>query len=394
MTSLEAMPARAGLTAANGAMGRWSVSVASSVEEASRAWLSLQVSGAATPYQTLGWQRAAFATLHADDRAAIVTLKDRAGRTMLLLPLAIRRKAGVAIASFPAGKHANYNMPLFNADGVAGIAAEELSGVLAEAARQAGIDLYALRNQPFEWTGQRNPLAMLPHQSAASSGWRAALSEDGEAYIAGLMSSESRKKLRHKERKLAELGPVTYAEAVTPDEARGVIAAFLRQKHERFATLGIDNPFSDDAVVRFLDCVAAQPLAAGAPAPVSLFAMMAGTRILAVFAGAVHAGRFSGMFTSFDPDPAVSRFSPGDLLLLNLVKTMCARGLSGFDLGVGDAAYKTNYCPIAEPLFDSILPMTLKGRAAALALATGLRAKTALKRHEALARPVRRLLRR
>jgi hypothetical protein len=33
------------------------------------------------------------------------------------------------------------------------------------------------------------------------------------------------------------------------------------------------------------------------------------------FVGAVDARRFSGMLTSFDPDPALARFSPGDLLL-------------------------------------------------------------------------------
>jgi CelD/BcsL family acetyltransferase involved in cellulose biosynthesis len=218
--------------------------------------------------------------------------------------------------------------------------------------------------------------------------------QDADAFVGSIMSAESRKKLRNKERRLADFGPVTYAEAVTPAEARCALAAFLAQKKARFAALRIDNPFEDKAVLAFLDAAAAQPLGEGPPAPISLFAMMVGERILAVFGGIMHGGRFAGMFTSFDPDPAVAKFSPGDLLLLNLVKTMCARGLATFDLGAGDAAYKTNYCAIEEPLFDSFLPMTLKGRAAALAMASGQKAKAALKRHAALARPIQRLLRR
>jgi CelD/BcsL family acetyltransferase involved in cellulose biosynthesis len=392
MTSLDALPARPAPRAAATESARWSVTTSSDIEAMSRAWLSLEMSGLATPYQTLGWQRAAFAALHPAGRPCLVALRDRGGRIEALLPLVVERVRGVGIASFPGGKHANCNMGLFTEAAAAALSVEDIHAALHAAARQVGIDIFVLRNQPEAWRGVANPLLRLPHRPATSSAWRADLTADGDAFIASIMSSESRKKLRHKERRLGELGPIAYAEAMTPAEAEGVLQSFLRQKEQRFAQMGIRNPFAEEEARRFLDLACVQPLAEGPPAPVSLFAMTAGTRILAVFGGVIHAGRFSGMFTSFDPDPAVSKFSPGDLLLMNLVKTMCARGLSTFDLGAGDAAYKSDYCPIREPLFDSFLPMTLKGHAAALALAGKQRAKALAKGHAALLAPVRKLL--
>jgi CelD/BcsL family acetyltransferase involved in cellulose biosynthesis len=393
MTSLEALPASMRLAdRASAAAEGWRIETASDLNAVSRAWLSLEISGLATPYQTLGWQRAAFSTLHAGDRPLIGSAKDAAGRTLLLLPLVLSRRAGVTIARFPAGKHANANMPLIAEDYAKAIDAAALGSMLSQVAQDCGIDLFDLRNQPFTWNGHDNPLALLPHRRAASSAWRADLMADGDAFIASLMSSESRKKLRHKERKLAELGPVRFAEASTHAETQTVLEEFLRQKAVRFAALGLANPFVEPAVLAFLRAAAVDPLRDGPLAPVSLFSMMAGERILAVFGGVIHAGRFSGMFTSFDADPAVSKFSPGDILLLNLLKTMCARGLTRFDLGAGDAAYKTDYCRIEEPLFDSLLPMTWRGRAASLAFATAGAAKRMAKRHPALAAPALKLI--
>jgi CelD/BcsL family acetyltransferase involved in cellulose biosynthesis len=395
MTLTETMSRRFATPAAGRASNsRWRVDVAADVESVSRAWLSLEVSGLSTPYQTLGWQRAALAALHAGETPCIIAIRDLAGETQAVIPLVIARRGGFRIASFPGGKHANYNMGLFTERASAELTAGDMRQVLARAAKAAGIDLYAFRNQPETWRGLGNPMARLPHQRAASAAWRADLSPDADAFLASLMSSESRKKLRHKERRLGEIGPVSYVEAATQDEARAMLSAFLLQKKDRFAAMRIRNPFEDPAALAFLDSAAVEALVDGPPAPVTLFGLKVGERVAAVFGGIVHGGRFSGMFTSFDAAPDLGRHSPGDLLILHLVKTMCARGLTAFDLGVGDAAYKSDYCRVREELFDSVLPMTLKGRIAAFAMASGLKLKTAIKGRAALAAPLKRLLKR
>lgn len=393
MTLLDTMSRRVAPPAADEAIGQgWRVEMSSDLDGSSRGWLSLEVSGLATPYQTLGWQRAALGALHPGSKPLVMTLRDKRGATIGLLPLVVTRRAGVAVAAFPGGKHANYNMGLFTPDAARTLTATSMKAVLREAAAQAGIDLLAFRSQPLEWGGIRNPMSLLPHQMSASGAWRADLVADGEAYIASIMSSESRKKLRHKERKLGELGQVSYMEAATPADARELLAAFCVQKKARFKAMGIANPFDAPEVLTFLNQAAVLPLADGPPAPLSLFALKIGERVAAVFGGVIHGSRFSGMFTSFDASPDVSRYSPGDLLILHLVKTMCARGLTTFDLGVGDAAYKSDYCPVREDLFDSFLPMTIKGGAAAAVLSAAYRLKAQAARHKNVLKPLLRLV--
>ena len=86
------------------------------------------------------------------------------------------------------------------------------------------------------------------------------------------------------------------------------------------------------------------------------------------------------MMTSFDADPDVSRFSPGDLLLQHLVRDQTARGRQSFDLGVGEARYKASICDETIELVETMLPMTLRGRAYG-AVRVGLtRAKRRIKR--------------
>ncbi len=340
-------------------------------------WRVLQTNGLATPYQTFDWVRA-WADAFSESsgfKPLAVTCHDSRGRMVALLPLCVQTRNGVTSAHFIGGKHANMNMGLFDMSAMHGLSAADLRFVLRVAADRHAIDFFHFENQPRLWDRRDNPLLLLPHQASASSAWKTALQPDGDAMIQSLMSSESRKKLRHKERKLGEVGAVTYHEARNAAEAEAVLAAFYTQKADRFRAMGIADPFADREVRAFLHAGATTGLSEGTQA-ISLHAMRVGERIVSVFGGAIHQGRYTGMFTSFDGDPAVSRFSPGDLLLLNLIRMMCARGLTTFDLGTGDARYKTDYCSVEEPLFDSVLPITIKGRMAA----TGLRLAVGLKR--------------
>jgi CelD/BcsL family acetyltransferase involved in cellulose biosynthesis len=68
------------------------------------------------------------------------------------------------------------------------------------------------------------------------------------------------------------------------------------------------------------------------------------------------------MATSFDMDSEVARTSPGEILLIDLIKLQCQAGITSFDLGVGEARYKTTICDERDELVDSFLPVTLKGR--------------------------------
>lgn len=335
------------------------------IEAAEPLWRRMEADPAAraTPYQRLAWVRAYAADMAGTEGFAprIVVLRDRAGCPRLLLPLAIGREAGCRVARFIGGRHANFHMPV--AVEPRGLDPAEVRGALAAAGRALGLDLFAFSLQPVAWDGVANPLAAggLP---SASDAYGTSLDGDAEATARRIFSNDARKKLRNKEKRLVEIvGPIEHRRPASADEVDRTLDAFHAFKAARFAEQGLANPFADPAVGAFLRTACLAGLSEGRPA-VELHALVAPSdeRILAIYAGAVDARRFSAMLTAFDSDPQVSRYSPGDQLLLRLIQDQAARGRSAFDLGVGEAEYKARICDTVIPLAESVLPVTVRGR--------------------------------
>lgn len=354
-------------------------------------WLTLQAQGVATPYQTFDWARCWAETAGASlgVEPMLVAGSDQRGRVVAILPFGVHRRAGLTIASFLGGKHANLNLGLFDRTVMGRMRRVDVELLLRQAAGLRGVDVFKLEQQPLTFAGVANPMALLPRQPSSSSCWRTTLGGDAEALIRRLRSGESLKKLRSKARKLGEFGPVSHFEAQGEAEIDALLAAFLSQKAVQFAKLGVADPFADPAIQAFLR--AASRPSSGRRAPVTLVALKAGERITAVFGSVTHRGRRSGMFISYDADPDLARHSPGDLLLLEVLRSSCAAGLSIFDLGAGDGAYKKECCPEEEPLFDTLVPMTTRGSVAVLALYSALAAKRAAKASPLASRAVERL---
>lgn len=235
--------------------------------------------------------------------------------------------------------------------------------------------MFILANQPEVWEGNANPLFALPHQPSPSNCYATQLQPDSEAFHRERLSADTRKKLRWKRKKLEELGTLTLLTARTEDEARRILEAFFAQKLQRFDDKNISSGFdSPEARAFFERCCVSR--IGRRDASVELHALLAGDRIVATYGGGLHRNRFHCMFNSFELDPAISRFSPGDILLSLLIESKCRQGLKTFDLSIGEARYKNTWCDHQERMFDVILPVTAKGAA----FAFGEKAKRAVKR--------------
>ncbi|WP_147044956.1 GNAT family N-acetyltransferase [Methylobacterium gnaphalii] len=344
----------------------------------------------ATPYQRFDWVASFVRGLEVQDRLRVLVLRDEAGRPAMLLPLLLSRMRGLTVARVAGAKHANYHMPLYASRQAAGLFAEEVEAALVAAGREAGIDAYALDHQPRFWDGIANPLST-KGAPCASDAYGLMLGPDAEATVKRAFSGDARKKLRAKERKLVEaLGPVDYVQATTPETIVAILDAFYEQKRSRFTMMGIANPYADDDVRRFIAAATAPGQARPA---IELHALIAKNdgRVLATFGGAINDNRFSGMWTSFDPDPEIGRFSPGDLLLHHLINQQTSAGRRAFDLGVGEARYKSSICDETIELVEVLIPVTLRGHLFAQATDAALRLKRRIKRSPRLWQAVSRL---
>jgi CelD/BcsL family acetyltransferase involved in cellulose biosynthesis len=351
-----------------------SVSVHTSLDAPLSAWRELAATAEMTPYQSPDWILPWLDTVGASLGIAplIVVARDDAERPVALLPLGLEKQGSLRVASFLGAKDSNFNMGLFKPGSV--WSRETLTELLrrAAAASDSPVDLFAFRNQPREWQGTANPLMALSGQASPSFAYKTALVRDPEAFIKAHLSRDTRKKLRQKMNRLRALGAVSVIEARSPAERTEILDAFEAQRTERNRAAGIGAE-ALPALRGFLDRTVGQD------GPVTFFGLRCGNRIVATLGGLRHAGRFSGMLTSFTAEADVARASPGELLLAEVMRQHCAAGFATFDLGIGEARYKETYCPEAEELFDSLVALTPRGHLFARGEGLRLNLKRAIK---------------
>lgn len=355
----------------------FAIEIVPGFEAIAHAWRALETEAVMTPYGRLDWVEAYQQSRHKAERdTRVAVLRERGGAIVLLQPFQIERRGPLRVAAAIGGKHANYNLPVIRRDVAHRLSPERAHRILTEAGRSLGVDLVSIPNVPITWNGWPNPFAV-GGQASASDAWALRLLPDGEAALARSMSGEARKKMRNKARALAKRTPVAILRAETPADVDRVLEAYFRQKSDRFAALGISDPFGDDAVRAFFRAASNTGGPGNRPA-IELYALQAGEEILAVLGGASDGHRFSGMIVSFRAGP-LDKYSLGEMLVTAVVRDLGARGFGVFDLGVGDARYKRSICEEVEPLVDLAVPLTWRGHGVALAQSAVLGAKRRVK---------------
>jgi len=355
-----------------------SIAIESDIAALEAPWRALEATALVTPYQAYGWVRPFVETVGAAEGLAFryALLRDAAGEVLALLPLVIARRYGARFAAFIGDKHANYHMGIYAPAFAAGLDADLAGRMLREiGSALGGLDAFLFLNQPRSWQGIANPATLLGAVPSPSLAYKLTLvSGDSEAAMKRAMSSHARKKLKNKHNRFRDFGPSALTHATTPAEIERVLDAFLAQKAERFRAMGVEDPFASPSIRAFLTNAAT----ASGPKPpaIEIYALdLAGTCV-ATFIVAVQGGRISGMATSFDLASPTAKTSPGEILLSELVRRKSSEGFTVFDLGVGEARYKTTFCDDRDELVDTFLPLTLKGQF----LTAAARARGALKR--------------
>lgn len=359
-----------------------SIAIETDIAALAARWRAFEATALVTPYQSYDWISTFVETIGTAHGMALryALVRDADGELCALLPLTITGRSGFRFAEFIGGKHANYHMGLYAPAFAAQLDAQLTTLLLTEIGTAiGGLDALAFVNQPVTWQDVGNPAALLAAGPSPSRAYKLALiAGDGDATLKRSMSSHARKKLKNKHSRFRDFGPSMLTRATTPDEVARVIDAFLSQKAERFRAMGVPDPFAEPAMRAFLERGSLET-GSGRPA-IELYALDLGGRAVATYVGAIQGERFSGMATSFDMASETVKTSPGELLLAELIRLKAREGVAVFDLGVGEARYKTTFCDDHDDLVDSFLPLTLKGRLFARIARTKRELKRRIKR--------------
>jgi CelD/BcsL family acetyltransferase involved in cellulose biosynthesis len=337
----------------------------------------------ATPYQRFDFQAAwqKHVGEHEGLRPFIVIAYDADHQPLLLLPLAVAHENGMRIARFLGGKHVTFNMALWRREFAAVVTQADLDAVMGAICAHSGhIDVLALARQPQRWGDLPNPMALLPHQASIND--CPLMTIVPAAPPAERISNSFRRRLKGKERKLQSLPGYRYILASDDADIKRLLDAFFTVKPLRMAEQKLPNVFADPGVEDFIREACMAPLAAGGHA-IDIHALECDDEVIAIFAGVADGNRFSMMFNTYTMS-GNARYSPGLILMREIVDRYAGRGYTSLDLGIGSDDYKQLFCKGIEPIFDSFLAVSTRGKVAATMMSSLARAKRLVKQTPAL----------
>ena len=384
MTMAAAIESRtAGAPAWSGASRIASVDILEDLASAEKIWRGLENAPQLfTPYQRFDfletWQRQVGA--REGFQPFVVIAYDADLRPLLLLPLALQHSCGIRTACFMGGKHATFNMALWDRDFAAGASMADLDALMAGIREHAAADVLALAQQPLHWRDWPNPMALLPKQPSAND--CPLLTMTPGAASTTLISNSFRRRLKGKERKLQQLPGYRYHVATADDDIKRLLDWFFSIKPLRMAEQKLPNVFADPGVEDFIRTACAGRLSRGGHV-IDIHALECDDEVIAIFAGVADGQRFSMMFNTYTMS-GNSRQSPGLILMRNIVDHYAERNYRALDLGIGSDDYKRMFCKSDEPIFDSFIPLSARGKIAAGAMSAIVSAKHLVKHNQAL----------
>lgn len=288
-------------------------------------------------------------------RTYLAVVRERGGRPVLYLPLAIERHFNVSLLRFPDAGLADSNAPILAAG--RSLTPHEFASAWGEVLRSLPpVDVIDLRKMPARLNGLCNPLTYLECQADPCCGFAIELAMLETQVLSRPSMVRVRKKLARQFRRLGELAPVEFV--VNPRGAdlpavTDALFAFKRDQylrtfgHDLFALPGVQQFYREMAAREQLGRIS------------HLSALTSGGKVVAAHLGFIGRRRFHYVMPSYDR--RLRALAPGHLLLDHLVG-LCAEGaFDVFDLGEGNFPYKHKWATQIIGLHRYEKPVTFRG---------------------------------
>lgn len=366
------------------------IAVTGNLAEVEPVWKELEGRAVLSPYQRFDWIEAYFECgFDSGAETAFVTLYDE-NTAIALLPLTITRKGMVRVGQMAGTGISNMDCLIFDPAYRHKLTPSALRAMFA-ALGAAGfrVDLVRFHCIFPDWQGVSNPLLQFPHTISPNRLYFIELEPFDPAGNYAL-PMRRRKNIRYSQRKLeAEYGPLRLVRAGTDREVEEFEALFFEQRARRFEEMGVENIFARPEFRRFFTTLAERGKEQAAPA-MAIHVLYAGSTALATSMG-TYSGRHCSHYMNSTTAGGPAKYSIIGVLLTMLIDELRRDGITSFDIGLGDFAYKaewTNPCTV----YDCLVPVTFTGRATAPAFALVRWLKRIIKQTPALWRFARRVL--
>ncbi len=336
------------------------VTVAENMAAVADEWRAFERHAARTAFQSYAWMATWAATAGAarDARPRIVTVRDREGAPVMILPLALERRVGVDALVWMGERDADYLAPLVDPAHGAALTDRRMTSLCLEIADAVPEARALIFERTVSRIGQTpNPLCRLagaPHPCRAHA---LTLDSDWDTLYTAKRSRNTRKRDRQRRRRLEEMGALAFEIAEDTASRHRMLDAILAQKASWFAARGIIDPFAAPGASEFLHALIDE---ADAARHLHVSTLTLDGEVIAGNFGYLHDGELNAVIGSVTEGEA-ARHSPGTVLLHELFKWSIDNGLRSFDFTIGDEPYKKEWCDTELELVDIRLPLTLSG---------------------------------
>ena len=173
---------------------------------------------------------------------------------------------------------------------------------------------------------------------------------------------ESKKKIRsdskRQRRRLDEIGKVSFVTPESTQDKYGIIQSMITQKSRRYRETSVWDMMAVEEYRKFYQGLA---VISSNQCKVHCAALKVGDKTVSTHVGLVDKDTFYYLMPAHEGGEW-EKYSPGRLLLLELIKRSIENNLRFFDFTVGGDDYKKIWCDTETKLFEHIQIMTLKGR--------------------------------
>lgn len=309
-----------------------------------------------TPFLLHGWVKAWLRHFSGDAETAIHIAR-RDSRLVAALPLVVRRRKGLRIASFVGDNHPFVDVLLASGEEL------ETAGALATYATQhhdcASLFIISADSTLAQACSRR--LRLVPRVSAPSIDF----GPDFEQVYRTKYSSRKRRTHAHRRAELAKLGKLELEPARTPDELSKALDHAVRLHAMRWKDRLDTSEFASRASIDFHRDVTRSLAADGVP---RILTMRLDDQPIAFIYYFILSGRMFCYRMAFDPTYA--RYSPGLLNLLSAIELSTEEGVKTVEFLGGVQAFKLEIADRVEQLYGGIgLSSGFRGRSYARALA-------------------------
>lgn len=324
------------------------VQVFRSLELVREAWLSLEEEAHCFGFQCYSWLSTVWETVAGKrpGQLAIVLVTDTSNTPLMLIPLVKRTNSGVTVLEFIDDELSDYNAPLVQRDFIHELLGDGFLDLWKKILDRVGpVDVIRFEKMPPTIDGIMNPMLSLGCQQEHVA-FQASLSGGFDAYVK-LRTSHLMRNLRRCKRNLAKLGTVELRTISNPEEAIILMDEMIRHKSARYKATGTRDMFaSNPAYIDFYHEICRREVGG----LICTGSLTVDDRIVASHLGLIFRDRFYGLVQAADYEN-FGPYSPGGLLMLELIEWCSKRGIMVFDFSIGSEAYKTGWTDETMPLY-------------------------------------------